>query len=93
MRWIMITAVLLSSAACRTPPTPSGRCAAGQTRCADSVAEVCDSAGDWIPVLDCDEVSLQSFTADWVCCAVSDENAPVATHTCVAADQCEEVSR
>lgn len=54
-------------------------CESLQSRCAHNVVEVCDSHGQWQPIMNCDEIGSQSFIDPvvWSCGYESD------SHTCV----------
>lgn len=45
---------------------PAPVCPTLATRCAGEVVELCDSSGQWYPVLDCAEVARTSG-GEWAC--------------------------
>lgn len=86
MSKVMLLAVALFAASgCRTAGNPS--CPVGETRCEGEVAQICDPAGRWQTLLDCDRVA-ELNQAPFMCGPVVVEDGEVGRlegHTCVLA--------
>lgn len=61
-------------------------CTPLDTRCDGHVAQLCDTAADWIDVVDCDRVTAQTGEL-WTCVELQPpQDGGVAGATCVPAD-------
>ncbi len=60
-------------------------CDTGDTRCYDSIVEVCNSDDNWEIVMKCHEVDPPEL--EWICCL-----SEYKIHTCVPKEKCEEIN-
>lgn len=71
---IVLAAFLAAAVGCRTPGRT--RCPVGETRCDGEVAQICDPAGHWQVLVDCDRVS-ELNQAPFTCGAIVVEDGEV----------------